>query len=70
MDLQAFIVDARVDVKLQIVEEVTRHLGQTWWTIGVDTHGQAGDPGVIEEWSELEIVIGVVMSDKDVPNTI
>src|SRR5689334_13786014 len=66
----AFVNHARVDIKLEIVEEVGGHLRQARWTVSVDARGNARDPRVVKEWTELEIVIGVMMRDEDVAETV
>src|ERR1041385_9167638 len=62
----AFVYNAHVDIKLLILEKLLGHLRETRWTIRVDLRGQTRDPRVIDQRSKLEIVIRVVMRDKDV----
>src|ERR1044071_10473243 len=66
----AFVIDTRVDIKFEIVEKVARHLRQSWWTIGINTHGQTRDPRVVEKRSEFDVVVGVMMRDEDIAHAI
>src|SRR6185369_1514017 len=61
-----FVFDARVDIELLIIEEVADHVCQSWWTKSIDTDRQTRYPGVVEEWPELQIMIGMVVGNEDV----
>ena len=60
----AFINHARIDIKLKIVEEIASHSLQTRWTISVNSRWLAGNPGVIQQRTEVEIVIRMMMRDE------
>src|SRR5262245_27081844 len=65
-----FIDHPRVDVELHIVEKVTRQLNHPRWTIGVDARWLRRNPGVVQQRSEVEIVIRMVMRDENVAHPI
>ncbi len=66
----AFVFDARVDIEFEVIEEVGGHVFQPRWTINVHADGLPGDPCVIDQRTELQIVIGMMMSDEYVPKPV
>ena len=66
----AFVIDTRVDVKLEVVKEIAGHVCEPGWAISVNAYRQAGNPRVVKEWPKFEIMVGMMMRDEDVPQPV
>ncbi len=66
----SLIYDADVDIKLLILEEVAGERVHPSWPIRVDLRRLTRNPRVVQQRTEIEIVIRMMMRDEDVAHSI
>src|ERR1051325_1876411 len=66
----AFVGHPRFDVELLIFQEVAGQLAQANWAVSVDVALLSSDPSVVNQCAVLEVVIGMMMRDENVAQTV